>query len=69
MNSLQSMRMREYESEAETDKKGRTIVCVIENKKNILQQLDQFGINQAALFPEIDQVTGYIKGQYLQTSG
>lgn len=67
MNSLQSMRMREHEGEAETDKKGRIIVCVLENKKDILQQLDQFGINQAALFPEIDQVTGYIKGQYLQT--
>lgn len=64
-NSLRALRMREHEKEVEPDKKGRTVVCVVENKKKILEQLDQFGINQAALFPEIDQVTGYIKGRYL----
>lgn len=64
-NSLQELRIREHESNPDSDEKGRIVVCVVENKKAILEQLDQFGINQAALFPEIDQVTGYIKGQYL----
>ena len=64
-NSLRELRIREYEGEQDPDKKGRIVVCVVENKADILEQLDQFGINQAALFPEIDQVTGYIKRRYL----
>lgn len=64
-NSLRELRIREYEGESDPEKKGRIVVCAVENKGDILEQLDQFGINQAALFPEIDQVTGYIKRRYL----
>ena len=40
---------------------GKNIICIIENKNNILNELDLFGINKAKLFPEIDDVADYIK--------
>lgn len=60
-NSLRGLRLK--------DEDGKMVVCVIQNKDAILQQLDQFGINQATLFPEIDLVTGYIKGRYAKEDG
>lgn len=34
------------------------------SKSKLLKQLDRFAINQASLFPEIDDVAAYIKNQY-----
>lgn len=36
-------------------------VLTIENKEQILNELDSIGINEASLFPEVDKVAGYLK--------
>jgi len=43
---------------------GKTVVMLVENKEKLLTELDDFGVNRAALFPEIDNVSGYIKNKY-----
>lgn len=40
------------------------IIIAKNSKKNILKELDDLGINQATLFPEIDKVGAYIKGKF-----
>lgn len=34
---------------------------LIENRKDILKQLDTFGVNEATLFPEVDKVANYLR--------
>ena len=36
-------------------------VLKVENKEQILKELDSIGINEASLFPEVDKVAGYLK--------
>ena len=36
---------------------------IIENKERILDELNNIGINEASLFPEVDKVAGYLKGR------
>jgi hypothetical protein len=43
---------------------GKTIVLLVENKKKILRQLENFSINHATLFPEIECVSEYIKSKF-----
>lgn len=50
-----------------TEKIGRHLVrqiYLIKNKSKLRKQLDRFSVNQASLFPEIDDVASYIKSQY-----
>ena len=54
-HSLEEFRYRE---------KGKKIIVLIAKKKRILEQLDNFSINRAALFPEIECVSDYIKDKY-----
>lgn len=44
--------------------KNKRIVVIIDKKKKILKELSNFSINGATLFPEIECVAEYIKGQY-----
>lgn len=44
--------------------KKKTVIVIIDNKKKILKELSNFSINAAALFPEIECVAEYIKGEY-----
>ena len=37
------------------------IKIIIKNKKKIISELDALGINEATLFPELDNVTNYLK--------
>lgn len=55
-NSLRSLRYR--------DKSGKKQIFIVGNKENLLQELDQFSVNKAALFPEIDDVAEYLKQKY-----
>ncbi|MFR5073400.1 MAG: FRG domain-containing protein [Bianqueaceae bacterium] len=54
-HSLEEFRYRE---------KGKKIIVLITKKQRILEQLDNFSINRAALFPEIECVSDYIKDKY-----
>ena len=42
---------------------GKRIICLIKgsNKKKILKELDNIGINEARVYPELDRVAEYIK--------
>ncbi len=44
--------------------RGKKIVVLISDKKKILEQLVRYSINRAALFPEIECVSEYIKKKY-----
>lgn len=44
--------------------KGKKIILLIDNKRKILKELDNFSINHATLFPEIECVAQYIKNKY-----
>lgn len=44
--------------------KGKTVVYLIDKKKNILKQLENFSINHASLFPEIECVSEYIRDRF-----
>lgn len=54
-NALEEFRYREQ------DKK---VIVLVEEKKEILEQLEHFSINRATLFPEIECVAEYLKGKY-----
>lgn len=43
---------------------GKKIIVLITKKQRILEQLENFSITRAALFPEIDCVSYYIKDKY-----
>lgn len=43
---------------------GKTVILLIDKKKEILKQLDNFSINHATLFPEIECVSEYIKDKF-----
>lgn len=42
----------------------KKVVVLIENKKDIISELDKYSINQATLFPEIENVANYLKRKY-----
>ena len=44
---------------------GKKIVALIDKKKKILEQLENFSINRASLFPEIECVSEYLRNKYL----
>ncbi|MFF2484623.1 FRG domain-containing protein [Paenibacillus sp. NPDC058071] len=46
------------------DSSSKTLVYIVDNKAEILEQLQRFSINKASLFPEIDDVADYIKKKY-----
>lgn len=46
------------------DQNGKRQLFIIENKNKFLESLNAFSINQATLFPEIDDVADYIKSKY-----
>ena len=46
-------------------KDGKRIIVLINNKQEILKQLDVFKINHATLFPEIECVAEYIRNKYI----
>jgi len=43
---------------------SKSVVYIVDNKAEILEQLQRFSINKASLFPEIDDVADYIKRKY-----
>lgn len=43
------------------DSDGKKIVCVVGPKDNLRKQLNSLGINKARIYPEIDDVSDYIK--------
>ena len=43
---------------------GKKLIFIVGNKENLLHELDQFSVNKASLFPEIDDVAEYIKLKY-----
>lgn len=53
--SLENFRYKEH---------GKKIVILIDKKKKVLEQLENFSINRAALFPEIECVAEYLKNKY-----
>lgn len=53
--SLERFRYREH---------GKKIIVLLEKKKRILEQLENFSINRASLFPEIECVAEYLKTKY-----
>lgn len=42
----------------------KTVILLVKNKQEILKQLDNFSINNATLFPEIENVSAFIKNKY-----
>ena len=46
------------------DNLNKAIVYIVDNKADILEQLQRFSINKANLFPEIDDVADFIKCKY-----
>ena len=46
-------------------KDGKRIIVLINNKQEILKQLDVFKINHATIFPEIECVAEYIRNKYI----
>lgn len=46
-------------------KERKDFIIDAKSKDKILKQLEVFGIHHAKLFPEIDNVTRYIKGKYV----
>lgn len=53
--SLEGFRYREN---------NKKIILLIDNKNEILKQLDNYSINRASLFPEIESVAEYLKSKY-----
>ena len=53
--SMESFRYREH---------GKKVVVLLDKKKKILDQLETFSINHAALFPEVECVAEYLKNKY-----
>lgn len=53
--SIESFRYREN---------GKKVVVLLDKKKRILDQLETFSINRAALFPEVECVAEYLKNKY-----
>lgn len=43
---------------------SKKVVILIKNKKRFLAQLENYSINRATLFPEIDFVSEYLKSKY-----
>lgn len=43
---------------------NKRVILLIENKKEILKQLDNYSVNRASLFPEIENVAEYLKNKY-----
>ena len=54
-NSLERFRFKE---------KGKKVILLINKKKKIMKELENYSITQASLFPEIDNVAAYIKSKY-----
>ena len=54
--SLEEFRYKEH---------GKKIVVLIEKKNEILEQLENFSINRATLFPEIECVSEYLYSKYV----
>lgn len=44
-----------------TSHKGKIRLCICTNKEEIIHELDTYSINRATLFPEIENVAGYVK--------
>lgn len=42
---------------------------IINDKETILKELDKLSINRVTLFPEIDDVSEYLKGKYGKSDG
>ena len=53
--SMESFRYREH---------GKKVVVLLDKKQRILEQLETFSINHAALFPEVECVAEYLKNKY-----
>lgn len=45
---------------------NKSILLFVENKREILKELDLLSINRSTLFPELDNVAEYIKLKYLE---
>ncbi|MCQ3035990.1 MAG: hypothetical protein MJ248_07270 [Bacilli bacterium] len=52
-NTLSNMRLKQ-------DNK-KTTICIIDKKIELLNELENLGINKAKIYPEIDDVADYIK--------
>lgn len=54
------------EDKSEAEKKIQEMCAEtieVRDRKNILRELDDFGINEASLFPEVDKVADYLKAK------
>lgn len=47
-----------------SDNEGKRTVIIVKDKDKILKELDVLSVNQASLFPEIDDVAEYIREKY-----
>lgn len=45
-------------------KNKKKVIVLLSNKKKMLEQLETYSVNRAALFPEIENVANYIKNKY-----
>lgn len=54
-DSMESFRYRDH---------GKKVIVLLDKKKQILEQLETFSINRAALFPEVECVAEYLKNKY-----
>ena len=43
---------------------GKKVVVLIDKKEKILEELEEYSINRATLFPEIESVSAYLKSKY-----
>ncbi|OTG65550.1 FRG domain-containing protein [Acinetobacter silvestris] len=43
---------------------GKRLIIPSQSKKYLLKELDDLGINQASIFPELDKVASYLKSKY-----
>jgi len=44
----------------------KKVILVIKNKDRIMKQLNTYGINRMRIYPEIDEVSGYIKNNMMR---
>ena len=56
-NTIDEMRVR--------SKDGKKLVCIVNDKKRLLKQLNSLGINKSKIYPEIDDVEDYIKNNII----
>ena len=50
--------------EMRVKRNGKRVIIIVDNKDEIMKSLNTYGINKTRIYPEIDNVSAYIKGQF-----